>query len=322
MSLLPLFDEAKDRPPQASRLAPKLHDLAGEGIYIGTSSWKYMGWLGSIYSEDRYRTRGKFSKAKFEADSLAEYARTFPTVCGDFAFYQFPSEQYWARLFEGLPSGFLMGLKVPEEITVSTWSKHPRHGPRGGRENGHFLDAKSFEQLFIKRLERQVDHVGPLIFEFGTFNKTTFPTPGDFIARLDPFLAALPKGFRYSVEIRNQDYLSPAYFGMLASHNVAHCFNAWTRMPSLDEQARLADAYTADFSVVRALLTRGRSYEQAVKALEPYQLIQEPNERAREGMVEIIAQARKRKSPAFLFVNNRLEGNAPGTIEAVVERIG
>ena len=109
---------------------------------------------------------------------------------------------------------------------------------------------------------------------------------------------------------------------MLASHNVAHVFNAWTRMPSLDDQARLADAYTAAFSVVRALLTRGRSYEQAVKALKPYQLIQELNERAREGMVEIIAQARKRKSPAFLFVNSRLEGNAPGTIEAVVDRLG
>ena len=37
-------------------------------------------------------------------------------------------------------------------------------------------------------------------------------------------------------------------------------------------------------------------------------------------MVEIVKGARKRKMPAFLFVNNRLEGNAPGTIEAVVVR--
>jgi uncharacterized protein YecE (DUF72 family) len=321
MTLLPFFDDA-DRPTQAARLAPRLRSLADEGMYLGTSSWKYPGWLGSIYSDDRYQTRGKFSKAKFEESCLTEYARTFPTVCGDFAFYQFPTEQYWAKLFEAVPKGFLFGLKVPEDITVPTWPKHARYGPRAGKQNEHFLDAQSFERFFIKRLEPHVDHVGPLIFEFGTFNKTTFPTPADFIARLDPFLAALPKGFRYSVEIRNQDYLSPTYFGLVASHNVAHCFNAWTRMPSLDDQAQLDDAYTADFSVVRALLTRGRSYEQAVKALEPYQLIQEPNERAREGMVEIIAQARKRKSPAFLFVNNRLEGNAPGTIEAVVDRLG
>jgi hypothetical protein len=34
-------------------------------------------------------------------------------------------------------------------------------------------------------------------------------------------------------------------------------------------------------------------------------------------MVEIANQARARRKPAFLFVNNRLEGFAPGTIEAV-----
>ena len=67
-----------------------------------------------------------------------------------------------------------------------------------------------------------------------------------------------------------------------------------------------------------ALLKRGRGYEDAVKTFEPYKLVQEPNEGARAGMVEIVNGARKRKMPAFLFVNNRLEGNAPGTIEAVV----
>ena len=67
-----------DPAPQASRLAPKLRTLADRGVYFGTSSWKYDGWLGSIYSRDRYVTRGKFSKAKFEENCLAEYAQTFP----------------------------------------------------------------------------------------------------------------------------------------------------------------------------------------------------------------------------------------------------
>ena len=58
----------------------------------------------------------------------------------------------------------------------------------------------------------------------------------------------------------------------------------------------------------------------AVKTFEPYKLVQERNEGARAGMVYIVKGARKRKSPAFLFVNNRMEGNAPGTIEAVVGR--
>jgi hypothetical protein len=65
--------------------------LADRGGYFGTSSWKYDGWLGSIYREDRYLTRGKFSNAKFEENCLAEYAETFSTVCGDLTCYQFPS---------------------------------------------------------------------------------------------------------------------------------------------------------------------------------------------------------------------------------------
>ena len=28
--------------------------LAREGVFIGTSSWKYPGWLGQLYAEDRY----------------------------------------------------------------------------------------------------------------------------------------------------------------------------------------------------------------------------------------------------------------------------
>ncbi len=35
----------------------------------------------------------------------------------------------------------------------------------------------------------------------------------------------------------------------------------------------------------------------------------------------ITEESRRRKVPAFLFVNNRLEGNAPGTIEAVVDML-
>ena len=136
--------------------------------------------------------------------------------------------------------------------------------------------------------------------------------------RLDPFLAGLPEGFRYAVEIRNPEYLTPSYLDLLRSRNVAHVFNAWTRMPTLNEQVQLPDIFTADFTVVRALLKKGRGYEDAVTTFEPYKLIQEPNEGARTGMVEIVNGARKRKIPAFLFVNNRLEGNAPGTIEAVV----
>ena len=318
MSLFPLFDPA-DRPPQAARLAPKLRALAARGVYFGTSSWKYEGWLGSIYSPDRYVTRGKFSRKKFEAECLAEYAETFPVVCGDFAFYQFPTPEYWARLFGGTPASLLFAFKVPEDLTVATWPSHARYGERASQPNKEFLNPDVFTRRFSRRLEPYTDRVATLIFEFGTFNKSTFPTADDFFARLDHFLESLPGGFRYAVEIRNREYLGPAYFALLANHNVAHVLNAWTRMPSLTDQAETPGIYTADFTVVRALLTKGRNYEQAVRDLEPYQLVQDPDQAARDAMKAIAGRSLKARKPAFLFVNNRLEGNAPSTIEAVVE---
>jgi uncharacterized protein YecE (DUF72 family) len=320
--MLPMDAGTPNTPEQAARLAPKLRALADRGVWFGTSSWKYDGWLGSIYTEQRYLTRGKFSKAKFEENCLAQYAEVFPTVCGDLTFYQFPTEQYWAKLFDAAPGHFVFSFKVPEDITVSTWPKHARYGRRAGLENEHFLDAESLRRYFTARLERYGKRVGPLIFEFGTFNKSTFSTRADFMARLDPFLGSLPQGFQYAVEIRNMDYLRPDYLHMLASHNVAHVFNAWTRMPALDEQSQLADAYTADFTVVRALLQRGRPYEKAVAAFEPYREIREPSEESRAGMKHIAGEILRTKKSAYVYVNNRLEGSAPSTIEAVVDALG
>jgi hypothetical protein len=74
--------------------------------------------------------------------------------------------------------------------------------------------------------------------------------------------------------------------------------------------------------VARALLKKGRAYEQAVKEFEHYERIQEPNDRARAGLRQVAAHALRRNTPAFLFANSRLEGNAPSTIEAVIDGIG
>src|SRR5258705_9642320 len=134
-TLFPLFDSDDDRPPLAARLAPKLHALADQGVFFGTSSWKYPGWLGSIYSPERYLTRKKFSHAKFEAQCLHEYAETFPTVSGDFTFYQFPAPSMWAKVLSAVPATFTFGLKAPESVTVLRWPTHARYGKRAGQQN-------------------------------------------------------------------------------------------------------------------------------------------------------------------------------------------
>jgi len=70
----------------------------------------------------------------------------------------------------------------------------------------------------------------------------------------------------------------------------------------------------------RFLLKPGRRYEEAVKLFEPYDSIKEENPEARAAGTALIQEGRtagpKRKT--FVFVNNRLEGNAITAIEAML----
>jgi len=313
----PLFEEPGSFDREG--LGAKLRALAAQGIYIGGSSWKYEGWLGQIYSRERYLARGRFSRRLFETECLREYAETFPTVCGDFAFYQFPTPEFWRRLFQQTPAGFRFAFKAPEQITCKVFPAHARYGPQAGKENEAFLDRAMLEEMFLRPLEPYGPKAALLIFEFGAFGRRSFEGLHQFLDRLDPFLAGLPPRFRYAVEIRNPEYLDSDYFDCLRSHGVAHVYNAWSKVPELRHQIAIPGSATADFLVCRALLRRGRVYEDAVAAFQPYAEVQDPNPEARESMRVLIGRAKENKQFLFLFVNNRLEGNAPMTIWSVVE---
>jgi hypothetical protein len=75
-----------------------------------------------------------------------------------------------------------------------------------------------------------------------------------------------------------------------------------------------------DVSAARFLLKPGRKYEEAVSAFEPYQETKEVNADARLAGAKLIQDGKgnpKRKT--FIFVNNRLEGNALNTIRAMLD---
>jgi uncharacterized protein YecE (DUF72 family) len=314
-----LFD-LNERPAfDRDKLRHRLNALAARHIFIGGSSWKYEGWLDQIYSRSRYQVRGRFSKRLFEDTCLSEYAMVFPAVCGDFSFYQFPAAPFWAKLFSQTPPSFRWGFKIPEQITVPCWPVHPRYGALAGLNNPTFLDFVLFEEGFLKALEPYRDRVGVLIFEFGTLRQKSFETAANFTKCLDPFLARLPPGWRFAIEIRNPEFLQPVWFDCLRAHGIAHVYNAWTRMPEITEQIAIPESLTSDLIVARALLRRGRPYEQAVREFAPYDHVREVNEPVRRGLRELLDLALVDGRPAFIFINNRLEGNSPGTIVSITD---
>ena len=180
---LPLFPEPE--PETKLILARRLRALAAQNIYMGTSSWKYPGWLGAVYSPQRYS-----SQKRFEEECLVEYAEAFPIVCGDFAFYQFPSPQFWQKLFGKVPQAFLFAFKAPEEITRPRFPSHARYGNRSGLTNLSFLDAEILKTQFLELLRPYAGRIPLIIFEFGAIPQSVFASAAEFVAALNPFLDA------------------------------------------------------------------------------------------------------------------------------------
>jgi hypothetical protein len=55
-----------------------------------------------------------------------------------------------------------------------------------------------------------------------------------------------------------------------------------------------------------------------VNLFSPSRAVQEPNEEVRNALRNLLIRSKQRAEETYIFVNNRLEGNAPQTIEAVV----
>src|ERR1700753_281509 len=116
-------------------LKARVTRLAGAGVLLGTSSWKYPGWRGMLYDEARYVWRGKFAESRFEKNCLAEYAEVFKTVCVDAAYYTFPQVKYLEGLAAQVPKDFQFGFKVTDAITLKKFPNLPRFGTRAGKPN-------------------------------------------------------------------------------------------------------------------------------------------------------------------------------------------
>ena len=183
-----LFEDAGESPPQAARLAPVLHRLAERGIYFGTSSWKYEGWLGSIYS------RSATSRGKVLAEEVR--GRLPPRVRRDL-----PGRRRRLQLLP-VPDGrdVARASSAARRRTSASGSRCRRTSPsRAGRRTPATASGRGwttrtsstptlFEEAFLKRSSRTAGRSRSVIFEFGTFAKKDFAEPGDFLARLGRFL--------------------------------------------------------------------------------------------------------------------------------------
>lgn len=296
---------------------PLISKFQKRGIYFGTSSWKYTGWKGLVYQKS-YKT-----EKEFEEKCLEEYAENFTCVGIDHTFYNWPTLKAMTKYNEQTPDGFKFGMKATEAVTILKYPKLPRYGKRAGTDNADFLKAEAFLEAFIPNIEPIKQKIGVIMFEFSHFYPGSIDSGQEFVNRLGTFLNTLRSetDLPFAVEIRNQSWLKEPYFKMLEENKVGHVYNSWTKMPPIGEQLSLSQKNTFPHYTSRLLLEPGTKYEEAVEAYSPYNKIMRPIPTMRKDTATLIVDAIEKGIPAYIFVNNRAEGCAPKTIDAILEEI-
>jgi uncharacterized protein YecE (DUF72 family) len=296
-----------------AELPEQVHELARRlppHLRLGTSSWSFTGWEKLVW--DR-----RASQRVLARHGLPVYARhpLFRTVGLDRTYYGPMSAEELAALAEGLPEDFRFLVKAHAECTTVKFPERSWYRSRAGQRNELFLEpeyaTEAVVEPFIKGLGR---HGGVLLFQFPPQH-----VPGGskrFAHRLEEFLAALPKGPQYAVEIRNRELLTPRYVKTLERVGATHCVVELPSMPEPLEQWKVSGGADRPALVMRWMLARHHNYESGREAYAPFDRIVDENPGVRRAFAQMITATSK---PAYLIVNNKAEGSSPLSLQRLAE---
>jgi uncharacterized protein YecE (DUF72 family) len=253
-------------------------------IRLGTSAFTSAGWEGTFYPAGMK-----------PADYLSYYATQFDTVEVDSTFYRTPAISTVKGWYAKTPPGFLFAAKVPQVITHEKVLR----------------DCESDLVQFLKTMECLDEKLGPLVFQFGYFNKKAFLGVNNFLARLVPFLKKLPNGYRFALEIRNKNWLVPQFVEALRERSVALALVDHVWLPRPRQLFDRFDPITTDFTYVRWIGDR-EGIEEQTKVWD--KIILDRSVDLAE-WIEVLKTVHKRKIQILAFANNYYAGYGPGTIE-------
>lgn len=309
-------------------------------VAMGTASDRYAGWIGQIYSQDRYVRRtsrrsnvvgGKsFSVEVLPVDSVVEYFQHFSVLEIDYTFYRplleqdgQPTQNFHAlrKYREYLKDEDALILKVPQLI----FAKRLR---RGGQyvENEAYLDAERFtSQFYNPAVELLGSALSGLVFEQEYHRKQDRKPANELAEAFDAFFGAIPKDARYHMELRTESYLTKPVFQVMEKHGVGQVLSHWTWLPPLHKQFAKSDGRFFNAGgrcIVRLMTPIGMRYEEAYAQAHPFDRIVEGMLRA--DMVDDTARLMwtgiERGVQMNIIVNNRAGGNAPMVARSIAER--
>jgi uncharacterized protein YecE (DUF72 family) len=277
-------------------------------LRLGTCSWKYDTWKGLIYEP---------LKTYHADDYLADYAKKLDSVEVDQWFWSlFPGslrlpDPAAVRLYaKSVPDDFVFTVKAPNSLTLTHYysKQTPQHAAFAGKPNPAFLDHELLRR-FLDALSPLASKLGPVMFQFEYLNKQKMPTKELFFESFGKFIDAAPKGYQYAVEIRNPNYLSPAFFSFLKGHDLGFVYLDGYYMPPIGQVFEKYKPETASFQVIR--LHGGDRLEIEEETGEVWNKVVAPKPGGLKSAAKIVRANAKKRVLTYLNLNNHYEGSAP-----------
>jgi uncharacterized protein YecE (DUF72 family) len=281
-----------------------------KNLHFGTSSWSFPGWVGIVYEQ-------LYSASALARHGLAAYARhpLLNAVNLDSPFYKVPSTEQLARYAADVPEHFRFMVKAYAGLTAAPDSSMASR--RG--VDPVFLDARFATDAVVRPLlEALGSKLGALLFQFSPLGPRYTREPRAFVARLGEFLARLPSGPTYAVELRDPEFLGSDYEGALRAAGAVHCASVHSRMPPVDGQVPLTGEGPM---IIRWMLRPGDDYQSAGARYEPFDRLREPDKLNRNRIAAMVGAGLSAGRDVHVIAANNAEGSAPLTLLELVKTI-
>jgi uncharacterized protein YecE (DUF72 family) len=284
-------------------------------LRFGTSSWTFPGWRNLVYS----RPSSEQVLARFGLSSYAAH----PLLRGvglDRTYYAPIPEGEFGRLAVQVPEDFRFLVKAHAALTTpaGAFPRSPTDSPASSR----YLDSQYARECVIEPAVSGLGlRLGTILFQFPPLGTSHVRDPSRFAERLHSFLAGLPRGPTYAVELRNRELLSRDYAQALAAVGASHCFNIHPQMPDVLAQAEMLgeQVWSSRSVAIRWMLHPGFEYEDARRRYFPFDRLVDPDLRSRISLVELVTRVLTTAKDVLVIANNKAEGSAPNTIVKLAE---
>jgi uncharacterized protein YecE (DUF72 family) len=316
----------------------KFRDLHPQ-VFLGTASDRYAGWLGQIYTPEKYDGRitrrvknlekHSYVEEVLPLDSVVEYFEHFPVLEIDFTFYRLllneqgrPTPNYELlknyKSYLGVADRLI--LKVPQAIMAQKLRQGKNY-----IQNAAYLNPEIFtRQFYVPANDTLGANLQGFIFEQEYQRKQDQKPVEQLADELDEFFQAIPIDRRYHLEIRTPAYLEEPVFEVLEKHGVGQIFSQWTWLPPIKEQFEKSDGRIFNLGkevVIRLLTPIGRRYDETYAMAYPFDKLVDGlfQPKMVEEAVTLVRNVLAQDVLVYLIINNRAGGNAPMIAENLAE---